>query len=68
MEVKNPLFKEDYINSNANLAKSESVTSMPPSYSAINSDGGSLADQTAINDKKETLVDLNTVTTKSETK
>jgi hypothetical protein len=66
MEVKNPLFKEDYINMNANLAKSESVTSMPPSYSAINSDGGSLADQAAT-DKKETLVDINTVKNKSET-
>ena len=67
MEVKNPLFKEDYINSNANLAKSESVTSMPPSYSAINSEGGSIVDH-AINDKKETLVDVNTVTIKTEIK
>jgi hypothetical protein len=67
MEVKNPLFKEDYINANANIAKSESITSMPPSYSAINSEGGSMVDQ-AINDKKETLVDVNTATNKTETK
>jgi hypothetical protein len=37
MEVKNPLFKEDFIQlSSANVPKSESVASLPPSYSAIN--------------------------------
>ena len=57
MEVRNPY----YIYSNAYLARSsESVTSMSPFYSAIISDGGSVTDQTAINDKTETLVDINT--------
>ena len=36
MEVKNPLFKEDFGQSTTNLHTSESITSMPPSYSAIN--------------------------------
>ena len=53
MEVKNPLFKEDFIQSNSNIAKSESVTSMPPSYSAINSEAGS----TLVEEKNGNLVE-----------
>merc|ERR1712150_294686 len=34
MEVKNPLFKEDFPSTN-NLAASSSVTSMPPAYSTV---------------------------------
>ena len=36
MEVKNPLFKEDFGQSTTNLHTSESIASMPPSYSTIN--------------------------------
>lgn len=38
MEVKNPLFKEDFIQLSTNVPKSASVISLPPSYSAINPD------------------------------
>ena len=52
MEVKNPLFKEDYIQSNAALAKSESITSMPPAYSTVNN-------ESALNqEKQENLVEI----------
>ncbi len=54
MEVKNPLFKEDYSSSHNILASSTSITSMPPPYSAVSAVPEGTKDQTKLIEINET--------------
>jgi hypothetical protein len=58
MEVKNPLFKEDFGQSSNNLHTSESITSMPPSYSTINNNSEAKAATAVTPAKVDTQVQI----------
>lgn len=66
MEVKNPLFKEDFPSSNNILTSSASITSMPPPYATVSTDA-----TTASEKKKEDsadqikLIEVNETTTEA---
>lgn len=58
MEVKNPLFKEEFPSS-TNLTSSNSITSMPPAYSTVTSDAKPSQLQSESAAEKTNLIEVN---------
>ena len=64
MEVKNPLFKEDFVSSTNINASCQSLTSMPPAYATISTakpevvKSSSAAEQTNLVQINETAVEM----------
>lgn len=67
MEVKNPLFKEDFPSSNNILTSSASITSMPPPYSTVSTDATTTASEKKKEDSADQtkLIEVNETTTEA---